>query len=619
MKFLIYGHAGWIGKQFISLINKEYEVSLGEARVDDEKKLELEILKISPDRIISLTGRTHGEGIQTIDYLEKPGKLVDNVRDNLYGPLTIAIICKKLNIHFTYLGTGCIFSDEGDITNFNEDDKPNFFGSSYSIVKGFTDRLMKQFESNVLNVRIRMPITASHNPRNFITKITSYEKICSIANSMTVLPDLLPIMIDMSKRKVTGTINLTNPGVITHNEILEMYKEIVDPIFTWRNFTIEEQDKILASKRSNNALDTSKLEALYPHVLPIKESVRKALEKMRDAKIAFKPQSILITGGCGFIGSNALSYLATKYQSSTFVNLDKLDYCSSENNVSIKDQSNYTFYKGNINDRDLLTTILNKHKIDTIIHFAAQTHVDNSFGNSVTFTEDNVLGTHNLLESCRAYGQIKRFIHISTDEVYGEVSDDNLGCDEESSLLNPTNPYAATKASAEFIVRSYNHSFKFPVIITRGNNVYGPHQYPEKLIPCFILQLLNNEKCTIHGEGTAKRNFVHVDDTARAIESILLHGTTNEIYNIGTRNEYSVREIATMLIRKLKPNDKIEDWITFTKDRAFNDRRYYVKAEKLQQIGWTEQVKFEQGLSETIEWYTNNRNFFKIRDRLGSL
>jgi dTDP-glucose 4,6-dehydratase len=610
MKFLIYGHQGWIGKQVVSLLKNKYEVALGDARVDDEHNVEIEILKHHPDRIITLTGRTHGEGIQTIDYLEKPGKLVDNVRDNLYGPLVLAILCKKFNIHLTYLGTGCIFSDLPGETNFNEENKPNFFGSSYSIVKGFTDRLMHMFESNVLNIRIRMPITDNHNPRNFITKITKYEKICSIANSMTVLPDLLPIMVDLSKRKHTGTINLTNPGVITHNEILEMYKELVDPNFKWKNFTIEEQNKILASGRSNNALDTSKLQSLYPNVLSIKESVRKCLERMRDTVKGYEPKNILITGGCGFIGSNVMSYLANKYKKINFINLDKLDYCSSENSVEIDDRSNYTFYKGNINNTTLTSEILNKHEIDTIIHFAAQTHVDNSFGNSVQFTEDNVMGTHNLLESSRAYGKIQRFIHISTDEVYGEVNDDHLGCDEESSLLNPTNPYAATKASAEFVVRSYNHSFNIPIIITRGNNVYGPHQFPEKLIPRFALLLLNNEKCTIQGEGIAKRNFIHVSDTATAIEAILLHGKIGEIYNIGTSNEYTVKEIANLLIKKLKPNDSVDDWICYVKDRNFNDRRYNVKANKLLQLGWSEQVKFDQGINDTIEWYRKNKEHY---------
>ena len=186
----------------------------------------------------------------------------------------------------TYLGTGCIFKFDEDHpfgkeeNGFTEESLPNFFGSSYSIVKGFTDELMHLFEENVLNIRIRMPITSDFNKRNFITKITNYEFICNVPNSMTVLDELLPLMIDMSMKKKTGTVNLCNPGLISHNEILEMYKEIVDKDFTWKNFSIEEQDKILAAGRSNNFLDTTKLEEMYPNVKNIKESVRNCLKNM---------------------------------------------------------------------------------------------------------------------------------------------------------------------------------------------------------------------------------------------------------------------------------------------------------------------------------------------------
>ena len=218
--------------------------------------------------------------------MEQKGKVRENVRDNLYSPVMIALIAQKHNIHYTYLGTGCIFSyddehpfgEEGN--GFKEDDSPNFFGSAYSVVKGYTDRLMKMFD-NVLNVRIRMPITEDINPRNFITKITTYKKICSVPNSMTVIPELLPVMIHMCKQRVTGTVNLTNPGLITHNEILEMYKEIVDREFTWENFDISEQQKILESERSNNYLDTARLESMY-NVLHIKDSVREVLVTMKN-------------------------------------------------------------------------------------------------------------------------------------------------------------------------------------------------------------------------------------------------------------------------------------------------------------------------------------------------
>lgn len=288
MKVLIYGHKGWIGSQFLEIMDcNKINYIKGFSRVDNEEPLISEINEVCPTHIISFIGRTHGPGFSTIDYLEQDGKLVDNIRDNLFSPLLLAQICTKKNIHYTYLGTGCIFEyDENhpfgkEVNGFSENSKPNFFGSSYSVIKGFTDRLMNQYSNSVLNLRIRMPITNVDNPRNFITKITNYEKICSIPNSMTVLPELLPIILDMMKNNNTGTINLTNPGLISHNRILELYREIVDSEFTWKNFSIKEQDIILASKRSNNYLDTKKLEYLYPNVLNIEDAVIKMLQSWK--------------------------------------------------------------------------------------------------------------------------------------------------------------------------------------------------------------------------------------------------------------------------------------------------------------------------------------------------
>jgi dTDP-4-dehydrorhamnose reductase len=296
MKVLIYGSRGWIGGKFVKIMeshNIEYLIANSRAcNVEDIRK-ELDDNK-DITHVVSFIGRTHGvyegETIGTIDYLEKPGKLVDNVNDNLFSPMVLAMLCNERNIHYAYLGTGCIFEyDENHHFGkmdfgFTEESAPNFFGSSYSIVKGYTDRLMKIFDKNVLNVRIRMPITDEFNSRNFITKISTYKKVCSVPNSMTVLNELLPILLDMMKNKTSGTVNLTNPGLITHNEILTMYKEIVDPEFTWENFTIDEQNVILLSKRSNNFLDTTKLETLYPNVMNIKDSVRTMLYKMKDNK-----------------------------------------------------------------------------------------------------------------------------------------------------------------------------------------------------------------------------------------------------------------------------------------------------------------------------------------------
>jgi len=287
---LFYGANGWIGSQFVNFIKKEYptvKVINGKSRLDNKTELLIEINVNKPTHIVSFTGRTHGkindEVINTIDYLEYPGKLVENINDNLFGPVQLASICEKKKIHYTYLGTGCIFNskdiDKPNHQMFEEDSLPNYFGSGYSVVKGFTDRLMHNYP--VLNLRIRMPISSTSNDRNFINKITKYKKICSIPNSMTVLDDFFPIFMDFILRKEVGTWNCTNPGIISHNEILEMYRDIVDPTFKWENFTLEEQSAILKSDRSNNSLDTFKLESIYK-VDSIKESVRNVLLKMKE-------------------------------------------------------------------------------------------------------------------------------------------------------------------------------------------------------------------------------------------------------------------------------------------------------------------------------------------------
>lgn len=289
--FLLYGGNGWIGKQVQDLLkSKNISYQISQERANNEIQVEQELMTLKPTHIISTIGRTHGyhdnQLIANIDYLEKPNKLVENLRDNLYGPITLARLAEKHNIHHTYLGTGCIYTyDEdhpegNDKTGFQEEDIPNFTGSSYSTVKGFTDRLIVNY-STTLNVRIRMPITDGKNPRDFITKILKYDKICDMPNSMSVLPTLLPLMLDMALKKVTGKVNLTNPGLISHNQILEVYQKYIDPKFTWKNFSIEEQDKVLLSKRSNNCLDTSKLVNMYPDVPNIETAVINVIQQMK--------------------------------------------------------------------------------------------------------------------------------------------------------------------------------------------------------------------------------------------------------------------------------------------------------------------------------------------------
>lgn len=317
----------------------------------------------------------------------------------------------------------------------------------------------------------------------------------------------------------------------------------------------------------------------------------------------YLPKNILVTGGCGFIASNFINQMIVKYPQYNLINIDDLYTCSTTNNITVKDKQNYQFVKGNICSYDLVAYILNHFSIDTVVHFAAQSHVDNSFDNPIQYTKDNILGTHTLIEACKSYGKINRFIYISTDEVYGESNFNDCDKKTENSLLCPTNPYSATKAGSEFIVMSYYYSYKFPVIVTRCNNVYGERQYPEKLIPKFICLLKENKKCTIHGQGDSKRSFIYIDDVVSAVSFILHKGKTGEIYNISSDDEFTVLDIAKMLIKKIKNTDNFEQWITSVEDRKFNDKRYYISSEKLEKLGWIRKNNFAQGFEKVVNWY----------------
>jgi len=318
----------------------------------------------------------------------------------------------------------------------------------------------------------------------------------------------------------------------------------------------------------------------------------------------FVPKNILLTGGAGFIASHLALLLCKKYPQYKIVVYDRLDYCSClENLDEIKDLPNFKFIKGDIATADLVSYVLREEEIDTILHFAAQTHVDNSFGNSFAFTHSNIYGTHVLLESAKICKTIKRFVHVSTDEVYGEGENFDTDPMSEEHVLEPTNPYAATKAGAEFLVKSYFRSFKVPCLITRGNNVYGPHQFPEKLIPKFTNQLIKGMKLTIHGDGSNTRNFLYVTDVANAFDVILHKGTPGHVYNVGGDNEIPNIKVARELLKVFGRDQEEEKWITFVPDRQFNDLRYTISSKKLHSLGWTEQMSWEDGLKATVDWY----------------
>lgn len=327
-----------------------------------------------------------------------------------------------------------------------------------------------------------------------------------------------------------------------------------------------------------------------------------------DSKQSTK-KSVLVTGGSGFIASHLVDRLVKNGY--FVVNIDKLDYCSFDNTKNIP--NSYKFILGNIANKELISFIFEEYNIEIIFHLAAQTHVDNSFYNSVQFTYDNIIGTHNLLECVKEYNEkyknnnereIKRFIHMSTDEVYGEVKA-NENERTETCILKPTNPYSATKASAELLASSYYHSFKLPILIVRCNNVFGPRQYPEKVIPAFIYNLLNNDKCYIHGEGKTERHFIYVDNVIDALLTIYEKGTVNEIYNIAITEFYNIKDLAKLLIKRLKDSENYDEYINYVEDRNFNDFRYLINSAKLELLGWKPRIDFEEGLKRTIQSFKN--------------
>lgn len=323
--------------------------------------------------------------------------------------------------------------------------------------------------------------------------------------------------------------------------------------------------------------------------------------------------TVLVTGGSGFLGSHLVDYLIKNAK--FVINLDKLDYCSFNNaydsySVEHFNKSNYKFVHGNTMNKELVNLILNTYNVNTIYHLASQTHVDNSFYNSINFTYDNIVGTHILLECVREYSnnentRFKEFIHMSTDEVYGEIVEGGIEC-TENSVLKPTNPYAATKAGAELLAFSYFKSYKLPIKIVRCNNIYGPRQYPEKVIPAFIFNLLNNKKCFIQGTGKNLRHFIYVTDVVNALVLINEKGTNGEIYNISSDYNYKVIDLAKILIKKIKDNEiNCNDYIEHIEDRNFNDYRYLINSKKLDSLGFKQEVKFQEGLEKTIEYFRN--------------
>jgi dTDP-glucose 4,6-dehydratase len=312
---------------------------------------------------------------------------------------------------------------------------------------------------------------------------------------------------------------------------------------------------------------------------------------------------ILVTGGAGFIGSNFIRLILKKYPDYKITNFDKLTYCGNlESLKDIEENKNYEFVKGDICDEKAVEKVMKE--VDIVVHFAAESHVDNSIKDSYVFTRTNVIGTHILLEQARL-NKIKKFIHISTDEIYGSILE---GSFKEDDPMEPNSPYSSSKAGAELLARSYFVTHKLPVIITRSSNNYGPYQYPEKLIPLFTTNLIDGKKVPVYGDGMNVRDWIYVIDNCEAIDFVMHDGIIGEVYNIGGGNELPNIEITKEL---LKLTERDESSITYVEDRKGHDRRYSLDTDKIQKLGWKPRFSFEKALKETVDWYKSNENWWR--------
>jgi dTDP-glucose 4,6-dehydratase len=330
-------------------------------------------------------------------------------------------------------------------------------------------------------------------------------------------------------------------------------------------------------------------------------------------------KKILITGGAGFIGSHLVRLFVNKYPEYHIFNLDKLTYAGNLFNLSdVENKDNYSFIKGDIVDEKFITEIFEKHQFDAVIHLAAESHVDRSITGPMEFIYTNIVGTANLLNAARLIWKDfegKRFYHVSTDEVYGSLGDEGLFT--ENTPYDPHSPYSASKASSDHIVRAYYYTYGFPVVISNCSNNYGPNQFPEKLLPLMINNILNKKPLPIYGKGENVRDWLYVVDHAEAIDQIFHKGTSGETYNIGGNNEWTnidlVKKLCQMMDEKLgRETGESEKLLTYVTDRAGHDLRYAIDASKIKkEIGWEPTIVFDEGFSKTIDWYLENKEWLE--------
>ncbi|MNC16910.1 dTDP-glucose 4,6-dehydratase 2 [compost metagenome] len=320
-------------------------------------------------------------------------------------------------------------------------------------------------------------------------------------------------------------------------------------------------------------------------------------------------KKILITGGAGFIGGNFVQYMVNKYADYDITNLDLLTYAGElRKHVGIEHKANYHFVQADIADREAVISLFEQERFDYVVHFAAESHVDRSITDPAVFVRTNVMGTQVLLDASRKIG-LTKFVHVSTDEVYGELDFDPTVFFTEQTPLQPNSPYSASKASSDLLVRAYHETFDLPVNITRCSNNYGPYHFPEKLIPLTISKVMNEQKVPVYGDGKNIRDWLHVWDHCAAIDLVMHQGVNGEVYNVGGHNERTNLEVVKTIIHTL---GKSEDLIEFVADRLGHDKRYAIDPTKLENLGWKPTYTFETGIAQTIQWYIDNTEWWEL-------
>ncbi|CAF4655283.1 unnamed protein product [Rotaria sp. Silwood1] len=552
------------------------------------------INKYKPDRIIVIDNESNFENNNALHKI---------LTDHLLIPIYVGQATMRLSSSIPVL----VLTFKTDNNNNNIDSI-----STIEIVQNATDELINLY-SNMIHARLYSPISDEDlNEKKLLKHLNSLSKNNSEeTHHITILSDILPILLAIiHDGKAQGQIDVCNKGIISLNMLQNLISNQLQSELSIPQI-IDTKDLIDHFEKWNKEMISPETRHLYQASYEIPNALKSIKQYLQQKLISRNPNApriLLVTGGCGFIGSTFINHWLEKYPEDHIINIDRLDPVSNTKNIQNPTSPNYSLVVANIDNKDIILHLMTQYNITHIVHFAVQAHLDNSFGNSITFTESNVYGTHSVLEATRLYGKIIKFIHISTDEVYGDTAP---GTHHETSLLNPINPYAATIAAAEFLVRSYGDSFKLSYCIIRLCNVYGPRQHIEKLIPIFINNLLNGQKLKIHGDGKQIRSYIYVDDVVNAIDIIFNNGKTKMIYNIGTRNQLSVLDIAKILLEKIQPNNNLADVIIHDKARSFSDKRYAATTNgAVKTLGWKEKVSFDEGLDKTIQWYKQNQNYW---------